>query len=136
MNNKRGLTFVELMIVVSLTAVVGIAVSAALGSAVDMWGRINETVVEEDVAIFFDKFSTVLRNTILCEGIAFVGGENSISIPTRRLKRLPIRLKRFFSIRSSKPTRILLPRRHLRIRWWTRRKTRSITKYTTSRRMR
>jgi prepilin-type N-terminal cleavage/methylation domain-containing protein len=91
---KSGFTLVELLIVSMIVVIIALAISYTLGSGVKVWQKINQELVEEDVSIFFDKFTVDLHNSLQYAGIKFVGDEQELELATlvnsqRFLGRLP-----------------------------------------------
>ncbi len=82
LKRKKGFTLVEILIVVSLIGIINFALYRSLINGVGVWQRAEATVIEEDIAIFFDSIAQDLRNTVLFSKIRFEGTEFSISIPT------------------------------------------------------
>ncbi|VAX35344.1 hypothetical protein MNBD_UNCLBAC01-27 [hydrothermal vent metagenome] len=72
----------EVLIVTSLIAMVSATVYSMVTMGVKVWRRNQQLVIEEDVAIFFDKLSRDLRNTFVYSHFSFEGGEQKISFPT------------------------------------------------------
>jgi len=81
-SRKNGFTFVELLIVVGMLAVVSIAIYTVFSNGVRIWFRVNEQIPKEDLFIFFDKFTSDLRNSFKFTGINFTGDEERIEFAT------------------------------------------------------
>ena len=79
---KKGMTLMEILIVMSLLALVSLAIYHSLSNGIRVWERNRELVVEEDVVIFFDKLTQDLRNTYFYSKINFKGDEFRFSFPT------------------------------------------------------
>ncbi|OGX54722.1 MAG: hypothetical protein A2306_11275 [Omnitrophica WOR_2 bacterium RIFOXYB2_FULL_38_16] len=62
LENKSAMTLIEILIVTSLIAVISVAIYSCLSSGIRVWQESNRLVVEEDIAMFFDKISKDLRN--------------------------------------------------------------------------
>ena len=71
--SRKGLTFVELLIVTAMLAVVSFAIYAIFSNGVKVWHKVNAPMPEEDVNILFDKFASDVRNCFKYTGIAFIG---------------------------------------------------------------
>ena len=80
--NGRGLTLIEILIVVSLMAMISLALYNAFNNGLKIWKLSQRLVVEEDIAIFFDKISQDLRNAYLHSKITFDGTEQRFAFPT------------------------------------------------------
>ncbi len=78
----KGITFIELLIVVVIMPVIAVALFGAFSSGLEIWDRINRVPPEEDVLLFFDSFSRDLRNSFVFADIGFSGREDSVSFPT------------------------------------------------------
>lgn len=92
MRRKAGFTLVELLIVISLMALIGVSLYAMFGSAVDMMRRVSRSEVAEDVGVFLEKFDREVSSQVTFNGIPFNGKETSLSFPCRIEldKRMPL----------------------------------------------
>lgn len=79
---KRGFTMVEVLMVTAIFASIGLAVFSCLSNGLKLWTRSQQAIVEEDAVIFFDRFSTDLRNAFMYSQISFEGEQNRIAFPT------------------------------------------------------
>ena len=79
---KKGFSLIELIIVTALIAVVSLTIYSALNNGIRLWQRINNQAPEEDLNIFFDKFSLDLRNALKFDNIAFLGQTNRLEFAT------------------------------------------------------
>ena len=79
---RAGFTLVEILLVVSMVAMISISLYTAFSNGFKLWARGQHFVMEEDIAIFFDKIGEDLRNSFQYSLIAFKGRERSISFPT------------------------------------------------------
>ena len=75
-------TLIEAVIVAVLFSVVGLSVLGTFTSGIKIWQRVYKKNSEEDIAIFFDKFSFSLKNAILYNSIPFRGNKTRISFAT------------------------------------------------------
>ena len=82
MKRKTGFTLVELLIVVSIVALIGMSLYAMFASAMDMMRRVSRTEVAEDVSIFLEKLDRDISNQVTFRGIPFEGKETSLSFPS------------------------------------------------------
>lgn len=62
--SRKGFTFVEMLLVVSLLSVIGASLYQAIANGVRIWNRAHYFSVEEDVAVFMDKFRQDLRHSL------------------------------------------------------------------------
>jgi len=81
-SERKGMTFIEILIVASLISLISMALYNVLSNGIRVWERSRRMVIEEDVAIFFDKLSQDLRNTFYHSKIPFDGNEFRFSFPT------------------------------------------------------
>lgn len=82
-SHKKGFTLIELMLVTAILAVVGMVLYGTFASGVNIWRRVSQPSVTEDISLFFKNISYDLRNSFKMTGIKFRGGERQISFPTR-----------------------------------------------------
>jgi len=80
---KNGFTLIELVLVTAILAVIGMAVYGTFSNGVNIWKKVTEDNVVEDVNLFFEKISVDLRNSFKLTGIRFKGGRTQISFPSR-----------------------------------------------------
>lgn len=76
--NKTGLTMLELLVVTAIVSVVSLAAYSVLSNGLKVWKRANTVLALEDLALFFDRFSRDVRNTIRFDSIGFLGEANRI----------------------------------------------------------
>ena len=81
-NRKRGFTLIEMLIVTAILSVVALAIYATLNNGIKIWQKVNRQLTEEDLNIFFDKFTLDLRNTFKFTGINFSGTIDKLEFPT------------------------------------------------------
>jgi prepilin-type N-terminal cleavage/methylation domain-containing protein len=79
---RRGFTFIEMLLVTALMASLSLAIFLCLSNGLKLWQRTQQALLQEDVAIFFDKFSGDLRNAFSFSTLAIEGRENSFVFPT------------------------------------------------------
>jgi len=66
MNNRhRGFTLTEVLLVSAMFAVISLAVFNAFSNGFKLWARGQHVMVEGYTAIFLDKISEDLRQTVL-----------------------------------------------------------------------
>ena len=81
LTSKKAMTLIEILIVTSLIAIISVAIYGCLSSGIRVWNEANRLVVEEDIAIFFDKISKDLRNVYSYSRIKPHGGMFKFSFP-------------------------------------------------------
>jgi len=75
------MTFIEITLVISLIALISLALYKAFSNGLRVWEKSRELIVEEDIAIFFDKFAQDLRNTYVYSTQYFLGDISRVSFP-------------------------------------------------------
>jgi prepilin-type N-terminal cleavage/methylation domain-containing protein len=83
MRRKAGFTLVELLVVVSLMALIGMSLYAMFGSAMDMMRRVSHSEIAEDVDIFLERFDREISSQVTFKGISFSGKETLLNFPSR-----------------------------------------------------
>ncbi len=78
---KFGFTLIEILLTVSLFSLCSFAIYKVFAGGVKLWARSQYFAVEEDVAIFLDKFSEDLRNSFYYTGINFKGMQGQLTVP-------------------------------------------------------
>lgn len=76
-----GFTLVELMIVAMILSTVGIVLYSAFSNGLNIWQRINQEMVIEDVNIFFDKIFRELRGSFQFSEIPLRGRTGELTFP-------------------------------------------------------
>ncbi len=76
---KAGVTFIEMLLVVSLISVIGLTLYQSISNGVKIWEKSQRFIVDENVAIFFDKMIYDLRNALNYSLIAFEGRETRLA---------------------------------------------------------
>ena len=71
-----------MLIVTAILSVVALAIYATLNNGIKIWQKVNRQLPEEDLNIFFDKFSLDLRNSFKFSGINFSGTIDTLEFPT------------------------------------------------------
>lgn len=71
--NKKAFTFIEILIVTVLLAIISLTLYATFSNGIKVWQRVTAIAPEEDLAIFFEKFTLDLRNCINSKEIIFLG---------------------------------------------------------------
>ena len=80
--NNPGFTLIELLIVTAILSVISLAVYATFNNGLKIWQKVNTPSADQDIVIFFDKFTGDLRNCLKFKGISFAGDSSSLEIPT------------------------------------------------------
>ncbi|MBU1852696.1 MAG: prepilin-type N-terminal cleavage/methylation domain-containing protein [Candidatus Omnitrophica bacterium] len=80
--SKRGFTFIELLIVTAILAVISLAIYTTFNNGIKIWQKVNTRMSEQELDIFFEYFSSDLRNSFSFTGIGFLGKEDSLQFPT------------------------------------------------------
>ena len=82
MRNKRlAFTLTEVLLVASMFAVISLAVFNAFSNGFKLWARGQHVMVEGNVAIFLDRMSEDLRQTVTISGIPFKGDSSELIFP-------------------------------------------------------
>jgi len=81
-NKQRGMTLLEILIVVSLISIISIVLFSSLATGLRVWERSRRSLIEQDIVIFLDKISQDIRNSFIYSLIPFQGGEDRLSFPT------------------------------------------------------
>jgi prepilin-type N-terminal cleavage/methylation domain-containing protein len=82
MMRRRGFTFIEIMLVSVIFATISVAIFTCLSNGIKLWERGKQLVVEEDAAVFFDRFASDLRNSFSYTKIPFTGEEFHLEFST------------------------------------------------------
>lgn len=80
--SKIAFTLVELLLVSAMLGIISLAIFATFNSGIKIWQRLNTTLPEEDLDIFFDKFGTDLRNSFGFKYMNFIGTADKIEFAT------------------------------------------------------
>ena len=78
----RGLTLIELLLVVGMCAVIGMASYGTLRNGLTIWQRTLQPLPNEDLVIAFDKFNQDARNSFSFSGLTFVGEPANVEFIT------------------------------------------------------
>ncbi|HNV24442.1 MAG TPA: hypothetical protein PKH98_06095, partial [Candidatus Omnitrophota bacterium] len=81
-NSRRALTFMEMLIVVSLFSMISIVVYRSFAQGITVWRKSNEIVLEQDIAIFFDKIASDLQNAYHYSLISVEGMSSRFAFPS------------------------------------------------------
>lgn len=80
---QKAYTLIEMLLVVSILSMISLALFHTLSGALNIWERSRRFVVEEDIAIFFDKIGGDLRNAFPYSKMSFIGKSTLLRFPTR-----------------------------------------------------
>jgi len=80
--SKLGFTFIEMLIVTVTLSVISLAIYATFNNGIKIWQKINKQIPEEDLTIFFDRFSSDLKNSFKFTGLTFSGKEDELEFAT------------------------------------------------------
>lgn len=76
------MTLIELLITTTILSVISMAIYATLNSGLKIWKRVGQPLVQEDLVIFFDRFSRDIRNSVQFTGLSFTGTKEKVEFPT------------------------------------------------------
>ena len=80
--HKKGFTLIEMLIVLAMLSLIGLAIFATLSNGIRIWQRLNQAVGQEDINILFDRIARELRNTFEFSTIKFQGEEDKVAFAT------------------------------------------------------
>ncbi len=80
--SRRAFTFIEILLVTSLIAILSLSIFTCFSNGLKLWDRSRREILTEDISIFFDRFSSDLRNTFIFSTLLLDGGENAFIFPT------------------------------------------------------
>ncbi|MFA5099658.1 MAG: prepilin-type N-terminal cleavage/methylation domain-containing protein [Candidatus Omnitrophota bacterium] len=81
-NKTSAFTLIELLVVTVMLSVVCLAIYSTFASGARIWQRINRMSLNEEVNIFFDRFSSDVRNSVKFSGLRFTGKPDGFDLPT------------------------------------------------------
>lgn len=79
---RLGFTLIEILMVTSLMAVLGLAIYRSVINGLKIWERNSLDSNAEDVAIFLDKIAYDLRNTLRHSSVPMFGNATAVSFST------------------------------------------------------
>lgn len=82
MKGNRGFTLVEILLAISLVAIVALALYGTFNSGLQVMSLTSRTTEEEDLNIFFEKLSRDLQNAFHYANIPFQGQGDRLSFAT------------------------------------------------------
>ena len=81
----RGFTLVEVILTVSILALVSTAIYHTLANGIKLWERSRQAIHEEDISITFDKMQTDLHNAFFYSLIKLEGKKDRLKFSTQVL---------------------------------------------------
>lgn len=82
MRKNRAFTLIEMLIVTAMLSVVSLAVYATFNNGIKIWQKVNQEMPAEDADIFFEKFTSDLKNSLKISSIDFSGKEDEFEFAT------------------------------------------------------
>ncbi len=79
MRNRSGFTLLEILLAVTLTAIISLSVYSLFSSSVNVMIRMNQANADEDINIFCEKMGRDLENVVRYHPIPFVGKQDQFS---------------------------------------------------------
>lgn len=79
---KRGFTLVEMLVVTVILSIVSLAIFTTFNNGIKIWQRVSVLLPEEDLDIFFDRFSSDVKNSLRFDGLKFTGTEYALELIT------------------------------------------------------
>ena len=77
-----GFTLLEMLIVIVIFSLIGLAIYGTLSNGIRIWQRVNQAVAQEDINIFFERFAGELRDCFEFSTIKLQGKEDEIIFAT------------------------------------------------------
>jgi prepilin-type N-terminal cleavage/methylation domain-containing protein len=82
LSRRRGLTLMEMLVTVSLVALIGMTVFATLNNGIKLWQVVNVAWPKADAALFFEKLTQELENVFVLDRSSFQGDNATMTFPT------------------------------------------------------
>lgn len=84
----KGFTFIELMIAITIFAVVAVALYSSFGAGISVWNKgEKEIIFNQDMRVAFDDFGKDFKNIVNYKNddlnFNFIGGKSSVQMLTR-----------------------------------------------------
>lgn len=76
------MTLIEILIVISLLAMINLALYNSLSNGLKVWKKSQNMIIEEDIAIFFDKITNDLHNSFYHAKLKYEGSTARFRFPT------------------------------------------------------
>ncbi|MFH2137147.1 MAG: prepilin-type N-terminal cleavage/methylation domain-containing protein [Candidatus Omnitrophota bacterium] len=80
-NNKKGFTFLEMLMSAAMTAVLAVTLYGMLANGLKVWTVVNRESPQLDRSLFFESITEELSNSFEFAGIEFTGDQISFSFP-------------------------------------------------------
>ena len=80
--NNFAFTMIELMIVIISLAVISLAIYSVFNTGIKIWQQVSKGELNDDLNIFFDKFSVELKNTFKYADYKFLGKKDKLIFTT------------------------------------------------------
>ena len=80
--NRLGFSLVELLVVTSMLGIISLAIFSTFNNGFKVWQRVNKSLGQEDLGLFFDELSQDLNNCVKSVSIPFTGDRNNLGVPT------------------------------------------------------
>lgn len=79
---RKAFTLIELLVVTVIVSVISLAIYTTLSSGLKIWKRASVSLPQEELYIFFDKFSLDVRNSFKYANAKFAGSEEKFEFPS------------------------------------------------------
>lgn len=80
--NIKGFTLLEVFLVSAMVAIISLAIYTTFANGIKIWQKAHSEMLEEDVCIFFERFTSDLRNSFKFKDMSLLGKEDMIEVPT------------------------------------------------------
>jgi prepilin-type N-terminal cleavage/methylation domain-containing protein len=81
-NSGSAFTLIELLVVTVMLSIVCLAIYSTFASGAKIWQRVNRLDSNEDVNIFFDRFTSDVKNSFNFTGLDFTGKIDRFQLAT------------------------------------------------------
>ena len=58
--NNKGFTLIEVCLVSAMVAIISLAIYTTFANGIKIWQKAHTEILEEDVSIFFERFTSVI----------------------------------------------------------------------------
>jgi prepilin-type N-terminal cleavage/methylation domain-containing protein len=79
---RGGFTLIEILVVTVILSIVSLAIFATFNNGIKIWQRVSRLLPEEDMAIFFDRFNSDVKNSLRFGGLKLTGSEYTLQLVT------------------------------------------------------
>ena len=76
--DRRAFSFIELLVVMGMVCVIALASYANLSSGIKLWQKINQPLLEEDLDIFFERWTHDLTTSLKFKNIPLIGEKETL----------------------------------------------------------